>query len=94
MEMETSNYLGSEKIGKLLAQFCIPCIASLIISCLYNIVDQIFVGNGVGYLGNAEALAILLDHGRIVESGDHDTLLAKKGMYYDLYMTQYAGIAT
>ena len=51
--METSNYLGSEKIGKLLAKFCIPCIASLIISCLYNIVDQIFVGNGVGYLGNA-----------------------------------------
>lgn len=51
--METSNYLGSEKVGKLLAKFCIPCIASLIISCLYNIVDQIFVGNGVGYLGNA-----------------------------------------
>lgn len=51
--METSNYLGTEKIGKLLAKFCIPCIASLIISCLYNIVDQIFVGNGVGYLGNA-----------------------------------------
>lgn len=51
--METGNYLGSEKIGKLLAKFCIPCIASLIISCLYNIVDQIFVGNGVGYLGNA-----------------------------------------
>lgn len=51
--METSTYLGSEKIGKLLAKFCIPCIASLIISCLYNIVDQIFVGNGVGYLGNA-----------------------------------------
>lgn len=42
--METSTYLGSEKIGKLLAKFCIPCIASLIISCLYNIVDQIFVG--------------------------------------------------
>lgn len=51
--METNNYLGTEKIGKLLRQFCIPCIASLIISCLYNIVDQIFVGNGVGYLGNA-----------------------------------------
>ncbi len=51
--METNNYLGTEKIGKLLMKFCIPCIASLIISCLYNIVDQIFVGNGVGYLGNA-----------------------------------------
>lgn len=51
--MQKSNYLGTEKIGKLLRQFAIPCIFSLIISCLYNIVDQIFVGNGVGYLGNA-----------------------------------------
>ncbi len=51
--MEQSNDLGTEKLGKLLGQFAIPCIFSLIISCLYNIVDQIFVGNGVGYLGNA-----------------------------------------
>ncbi len=51
--MENSNYLGSEKVGKLLRKFSLPCIFSLIISCLYNIVDQIFVGNGVGYLGNA-----------------------------------------
>lgn len=51
--MEQNNYLGTEKVGVLLRQFAIPCIFSLIISCLYNIVDQIFVGNGVGYLGNA-----------------------------------------
>lgn len=51
--MENSNYLGTEKVSRLLRQFAIPCIFSLIISCLYNIVDQIFVGNGVGYLGNA-----------------------------------------
>lgn len=51
--MNQNNYLGTEKVGKLLRQFAIPCIFSLIISCLYNIVDQIFVGNGVGYLGNA-----------------------------------------
>lgn len=51
--MENSNYLGTEEVGKLLRKFAIPCICSLIISCLYNIVDQIFVGNGVGYLGNA-----------------------------------------
>lgn len=50
--MENSNYLGTEKVGTLLRKFAIPCICSLIISCLYNIVDQIFVGNGVGYLGN------------------------------------------
>ncbi len=51
--MENSQYLGTEKVGKLLRQFAVPCIFSLIISCLYNIVDQIFVGNGIGYLGNA-----------------------------------------
>ncbi|MGP8312598.1 cytidylate kinase family protein [Enterocloster aldenensis] len=54
--METinqSNYLGTEKISKLLVKFSIPCILSLIISCLYNIVDQIFVGNMVGTAGNA-----------------------------------------
>ena len=52
--MEKTDYLGKEKIGKLLRKFAIPCILSLIISCLYNIVDQIFVGNSkVGYLGNA-----------------------------------------
>lgn len=54
--METvnqSNYLGKEKLSQLLAKFAIPCILSLIISCLYNIVDQIFVGNMVGTAGNA-----------------------------------------
>lgn len=51
--MENSGYLGTERLGTLLGKFAIPCIFSLIISCLYNIVDQIFVGNGVGYLGNA-----------------------------------------
>ncbi|MCD8056422.1 MAG: cytidylate kinase family protein [Clostridiales bacterium] len=51
--MQEQGYLGTEKTSKLLRQFAIPCICSLIISCLYNLVDQIFVGNGVGYLGNA-----------------------------------------
>lgn len=46
--------LGEEKISKLLMKFSIPCILSLLISALYNIVDQIFVGNSeLGYLGNA-----------------------------------------
>ena len=48
-----SNYLGKEKLSKLLARFAIPCILSLIISCLYNIVDQIFIGNMIGTAGNA-----------------------------------------
>ena len=51
--MEENNYLGRESVGKLLVQFAVPSTLALIISCLYNIVDQIFVGNGIGYLGNA-----------------------------------------
>lgn len=39
-------------------------------------------------------IIVVMDHGKIVESGDHDALLAKKGRYYELYMTQYAGFAT
>ena len=50
--MEKENILGTEKIGKLIRKFSIPCIISLLVNSLYNIVDQIFIGNGVGYLGN------------------------------------------
>lgn len=51
MEKE-ENILGTEKIGKLIKKFSIPCIISLLVNSLYNIVDQIFIGQGVGYLGN------------------------------------------
>ena len=51
MEKE-ENILGKEKIGKLIRKFSIPCIISLLVNSLYNIVDQIFIGWGVGYLGN------------------------------------------
>lgn len=50
--MEKENILGTEKIGKLIRKFSIPCIISLVVNSLYNIVDQIFIGWGVGYLGN------------------------------------------
>ncbi len=55
MENQNDNkYLGEGKISKLLLKFSIPCILSLLISSLYNIVDQIFIGNSsIGYLGNA-----------------------------------------
>ena len=51
MERE-ENILGKEKISKLIKKFSIPCIISLLVNSLYNIVDQIFIGQGVGYLGN------------------------------------------
>lgn len=53
-EQEKTNFLGTEKIGKLMLKFCIPCVLSLLVSALYNIVDQIFVGNSeLSDLGNA-----------------------------------------
>ena len=50
--MEKENILGTEKIEKLIRKFSIPCIISMLVNSLYNIVDQIFIGWGVGYLGN------------------------------------------
>ena len=38
-------------------------------------------------------IIVVMDHGEIVESGNHDELLARKGKYYELYMTQYEGFA-
>lgn len=59
MENQENKYLGQEKVSKLLLKFSIPCILSLLISSLYNIVDQIFVGNSsVGYLGNAATTVV------------------------------------
>ena len=42
-----------KKIGRLIARFAVPAIISMLVSSLYNIVDQIFIGQGVGMLGNA-----------------------------------------
>ena len=49
----TENPLGYEKISKLLKDFAIPSIMASLVGSIYNIVDQIFIGQGVGYLGNA-----------------------------------------
>lgn len=47
------NPLGYQPVGKLLAQFAMPAIISMLVNSIYNIVDQIFIGQGIGYLGNA-----------------------------------------
>ena len=54
MEKEQNDFLGTAGLGRLMLKFCIPCILSLLVSALYNIVDQIFVGNSeLSVLGNA-----------------------------------------
>lgn len=52
-EQNTRNPLGEEKTTKLLSQFAIPSIISMLVGSLYNIVDQFFIGRSVGELGNA-----------------------------------------
>ena len=51
--IKQGNPLAEEKIGRLIARFAVPAIISMLVSALYNIVDQIFIGQGVGMLGNA-----------------------------------------
>jgi putative MATE family efflux protein len=51
---ENSAFLGKEKLGRLMLKFSVPCVTSLLISALYNVVDQIFIGNSeLSTLGNA-----------------------------------------
>lgn len=57
--VKTENPLGTEKIGKLIVSFAVPSIISLVVNALYNIVDQIFIGQGVGYLGNGATNVIM-----------------------------------
>lgn len=58
-KVENNKALGEAKISKLLLKFSIPCILSLLVSALYNIVDQNFIGNSeLGYLGNAATTVV------------------------------------
>lgn len=50
---EDRNPLATEKTSKLILKFAIPSIISGLVNALYNIVDQIFIGQGVGVMGNA-----------------------------------------
>ncbi|MDL2237626.1 MATE family efflux transporter [Christensenellaceae bacterium OttesenSCG-928-K19] len=47
------NPLATKPVGKLILSYAVPSIIAMVVNALYNIVDQIFIGHGVGYLGNA-----------------------------------------
>ncbi|MDO5409708.1 MAG: MATE family efflux transporter [Lachnospiraceae bacterium] len=51
--MTNENILGSKPIPELLVKFAVPSVISMLVNSIYNLVDQIFIGWGVGYLGNA-----------------------------------------
>lgn len=49
---ENENILGTQKISKLLIAYSVPGVISMLVNSIYNMVDQVFIGRGVGYLGN------------------------------------------
>ncbi len=55
----TANPLGTESVIKLTVRYAVPSVISLVVNSLYNMVDQIFIGQGVGYLGNAATNVIM-----------------------------------
>ena len=55
---QSNDYLVTQPIGRLVARFAVPCVLSMLVSALYNIVDQIFIGQSVGYLGNAATTVV------------------------------------
>ena len=55
MQETNQSYLATEKLGRLMGKYAVPCIISLLVGALYNIVDQIFIANAdyLGSYGNA-----------------------------------------
>ena len=95
-ESPSSSTFATEPIGRLIVKFAIPCVISLLVNSLYNIVDQIFIGWGVGYLGNgatnivfpitivALSLSLMIGDGGAaylsLKLGEGDIESAKKGV--------------
>ena len=106
---EKKSIFTTQPVGKLILKFAIPCVISLVVNALYNIVDQIFIGWGVGYLGNgatnivfpitiiALALAVLVGDGAAafysLKLGEGDKESVKKGVGNAIVMVTIAGIA-
>lgn len=51
--------LSTERMGRLMVRYAVPSVISLVVNALYNMVDQVFIGQGVGYLGNAATNVIM-----------------------------------
>ncbi|HPI73567.1 MAG TPA: MATE family efflux transporter, partial [bacterium] len=53
--MDNAEKIGEDKVSSLLVKFSIPAIIGMVVSALYNVVDRVFIGQGVGSLGIAGA---------------------------------------
>lgn len=104
----TKNPLATEKISKLIMKFGVPCIISLLVSSLYNIIDQIFIGQVVGPVGNAAtnivfpitiiaaAVALLIGDGAAaylsLNLGRNYKKTAEKGIHNAIVMLIITGV--
>ncbi|MSS44392.1 MATE family efflux transporter [Anaerosalibacter bizertensis] len=83
--MNRSKQLGEKNIGKLLIEFSIPAIIGMLVNALYNIVDRIFIGKGVGSLGIAGIFVgypislILMAFGMLIGLGGNALVSIKLG---------------
>ena len=93
---QTQSPFATEPIGRLIVKFAVPSVIVLLVNSLYNIVDQIFIGWGVGYLGNgatnivfpitiiALALSMMIGNGGAaylsLKMGEGEVETAKKGV--------------
>jgi len=83
--MDRSRLLGEENIGKLLLKFSIPAIVGMLVNAFYNIVDRIFIGNGVGKLGIAgitigfPIMIILMAFGMLIGLGANALISIRLG---------------
>lgn len=93
---QTQSPFSTEPIGRLIVKFAVPSVIVLLVNSLYNIVDQIFIGWGVGYLGNgatnivfpitiiALALSMMIGNGGAaylsLKMGEGEVETAKKGV--------------
>lgn len=93
---QTQSPFATELIGRLIVKFAVPSVIALLVNSLYNIVDQIFIGWGVGYLGNgatnivfpitiiALALSMMIGNGGAaylsLKMGEGEVESAKKGV--------------
>ena len=61
MNQKSNSFLETEPLGKLMKKYAVPCIISLLVAALYNIVDQIFIANAtyLGSYGNAANTVVL-----------------------------------
>lgn len=74
MEQKSNAFLETEPVGTLMRKYAVPCIISLLVAALYNIVDQIFIANAayLGSYGNAANTVVFPPDGGGPGSGGHD----------------------